>query len=269
MTNTKRFWMVLATATTLALAGCGLEETGGDATHGDATDVPPATQEDTQPADGGASADSGTGGSDGGTTETGTASDGGSTTGDAGTAPAADGGAPAPDAGSPSPDAGAPASDAGSPSPDAGTPAPGPAPLRSPASCQLRFADAYIGGATCGQVRGNLPGATWSSGPAMSDTNADHELELALTAAPAGTYDLTYVSATCPGGPAVSETWASYGSRAQLLAMTADARSFVSCNWWDAATGTVLTVSSPGCNLRIAIDGSCNVTGAGNMRNYH
>jgi hypothetical protein len=51
--------------------------------------------------------------------------------------------------------------------------------------------------------------------------------------------------------------------------MTADARSFVNCNWWDAASGTTVTVGSPGCNLRITVDGSGNVTGAGNMRNYH
>jgi hypothetical protein len=30
-----------------------------------------------------------------------------------------------------------------------------------------------------------------------------------------------------------------------------------------------VSVESPGCNLRIQIDASCNVTGAGNMRNYH
>ena len=167
-------------------------------------------------------------------------------------------------------DAGAPAPDAGTtPPPDAGTPVPvSPAPLRSPSAGQLRFADLYIGGAACGQVRGNLPGASWSTGPAMSDTDGDHELELALAAPPAGTYELTYVSATCPGGSVVAESWASYGSRAQLLGMTADARAFVSCNWWDAAAVATGSVSSPGCNLRIQIDTTGNVTGAGNMRNY-
>jgi hypothetical protein len=233
------FMLMLAA---VALTACGPDDDGCDGTHGSG----PVT------------GDAGSGGNTG-TPDAGT----GGTVGfsDAGTSSR-------PDAGSGG-NTGTPDAGTGGTTPDAGTtPTSAPAPVRSSGVCSLRFADTYIGGATCGQVRGNLPGATWSSGPAIRDTNADHELELTLTVAPAGTYELSYVSASCPGGPAVTETWANYGSRAQLLAMTADARSFVNCNWWNAATGTTVSVSSPGCNLRIAIDAMCGITGAGNMRNY-
>ncbi|HTM68367.1 MAG TPA: hypothetical protein VL426_03640 [Candidatus Binatia bacterium] len=262
------FWAV-SLMTMLALAGCGVQEPGDGGSGGGAGDTTGDRPADDSNGWDNLGRDAGTGGTDTGTTADAPAPDAGSPAADAGS-PSADAGAPAPDAGSPTPDAGSPAPDAGSPAPDAGTPAPpSPAPLSSPSALQLRFADAYIGAAACGQVRGNLPGTTWSSGPTMQDTNADHVLEVGYASIPAGNYELSYVSAACPGGPAVAETWASYGSRPQLLGMTGDARSFVNCNWWDAASGMAITVASPGCNLRIAVDGSGNVTGAGNMRNYH
>lgn len=256
----------ITTVAFLALAGCGVQEPN-DGGHGGADDPNASGQADVPGADGGndtVGQDAGAGGNDAGSADT-PSTDAGATP------PAADGGAPAdtaPDAGSPPADAGSPASDGGSA--DAGTPAPtSPAPVRSISPRAFLFADAYIGGTTCGQVRGNLPGTTWSAGPTMQDTNADHELEVSYATLPAGTYELSYVSATCPGGAAVGETWASYGSRPQLLGMTEDARSFVNCNWWDAATGMAVDVMNPGCDLRIAVDGAGVITGAGNMRNYH
>lgn len=167
----------------------------------------------------------------------------------------------------PSADAGssAPAPDADAPAPDAGTPPAQPAPVASPGACRLEFSDAYIGGSACGEIRGAIPGATWSSGPSIEDGDADHFLSYAPSSVAPGTYELTYVVKTCGGSVG---TWADYGSRSQLLGMTPDARSFVNCNWWDVASGTTISVASHGCNLRITVDGACAITGAGNMRDY-
>lgn len=270
MTNSTNWLILTLTLTCAALAGCGQDELGDEPGCGDDV-IGDVMEEDGPGPDAGTSVDTpsgdaGTTGTDTGSTDTADAGTGGTTGTDAGSS---DTGSADAGTGGSTGDAGTGGSDAGSGGSDAGTTTPAqPAPLRSPAACAMRFADAYIGGASCGQVRGNLPGTTWTYGHAIADTNADHELELTLTLAPAGTYELSYVSSACVGGPAVAETWASYGSRAQLLGMTEDARSFVSCNWWDAASGTTMTVTNPGCNLRISIDASCNVTGAGNMRNY-
>src|SRR5687767_15118149 len=113
MNKTNRFWLVLATVTTLAITGCGLEETGGT---GDGTDGMNGDAADQQDPGSDQAPDAGAGGTDTGTTAP---ADGGGapSTGDAGGAP--DAGAPAPDAGSPTPDAGTPTPDAGSPTPDA------------------------------------------------------------------------------------------------------------------------------------------------------
>lgn len=272
MTNTKNWLLLTLTLTCATLAGCGMEEHGTGDVCGENDTMGDVHEDDVQPDGGTASdteGDAGSAGSDTqgdagstGTSDTNPVDAGaGGSTGDAGSSDTGSGDA---GTGGSTGDAGA-----GGTGGDAGTSEPThPAPLQSPSSCTLRFADEYIGGSACGQIRGNLPGATWTSGQALIDTNADHELEVTLSATPAGTYELTYVSATCLGGTPVAETWASYGARAQLLGMSEDARSFVSCNWWDAASGTTVSVASPGCNLRVQIDASCNVTGAGNMRNY-
>lgn len=246
------------------LAGCGQTENdvnGNDTAAGDATGhcggCGPAA-----PGDAGAPSEQGDAGSA-------PSADGGAPAADAGSAtPPADGGSASADAGTPpATDAGAPPADAGTPpATDAGTPAAHSAPIRSLRSNRLDFSDEYIGASVCGEIRGAIPGATWSSGPSIQDTDADHFLEYAPSSIAAGTYELSYVAKTCGGS---AGAWADYGSRAVLLGMTADARSFVNCNWWDAATGTTLTVSSPGCNLRITVDGAGTVTGAGNMRDYH
>ncbi|MEY4744161.1 MAG: hypothetical protein RL272_106, partial [Candidatus Parcubacteria bacterium] len=240
MTKTIQVFLIMAlTAGAGALVGCGqteLDDRGSDTSDDDGTDGCGSCGS-AAPSDAGRRV-----AVDGGLSDAGAADP----VNDSGTT------APSSDAGSAAPDAGpSPAPDAGSPVADAGTPATHTAPLRSPLAGRLEFSDEYIGSSACGEIRGSLPAATWSSGPSIQDTNADRFLEYAPSSIAAGTYELSYVAATCRG-PAGA--WADYGSRTLLLGMTADARSFVNCSWWDAASSTTVTVGSPGCNLRITVD---------------
>lgn len=141
-----------------------------------------------------------------------------------------------------------------------------PAPVVSPAACILEFADDYISGSPCGDVVGTLPGMTWSAGPRIADSDSDGRLEYRPASIPAGTYDLSYRDRGCPGE--VDRTnWALYGDPDMLRAMSPDARSFIQCNWW--VNGAIVQVSDPGCKLRINVDSTCAITGAGNMRDFH
>jgi hypothetical protein len=144
-----------------------------------------------------------------------------------------------------------------------------PAPVVSPAACRLEFHDAYISGSQCGEVRGTLPGMTWEAGPVIEDTDGDGRLELTLSSVPGGTYSLSYMDRECDGQTPQSGAWAHYGDPEMLLAMTSDARAWLYCNWYDAATGTILTdVENPGCNIRVAVGADCALSGAGNMRDF-
>lgn len=142
------------------------------------------------------------------------------------------------------------------------------APVVSPAACRLEFHDDYISGSPCGDVVGTLPGMTWSAGPMIRDTNSDGRLEYQASSIPAGTYSLSYRDRECTGEVARTN-WALYGDPDTLRAMTPEARSFLYCNWYDAATGTISQVSDPGCNIRISVAAGCAITGNGNMRDFH
>ncbi|MEY4744160.1 MAG: hypothetical protein RL272_105 [Candidatus Parcubacteria bacterium] len=140
------------------------------------------------------------------------------------------------------------------------------APVISPAACRLEFHDDYISGSPCGDVVGTLPGMTWTSGPMISDSNHDGRLEYQASAIPAGKYSLSYRDRECHG-EVPRTNWALYGDPDGLRAMTADARSFIYCNWW--VNGAIVQVSDPGCNIRISVDSACLITGDGNMRDFH
>ncbi len=141
-----------------------------------------------------------------------------------------------------------------------------PAPVVSPTACRLEFADDYISGSPCGDVVGTLPGMTWSAGSMISDSDSDGRLEYAPESIPAGTYELSYRDRACANE--VDRTnWALYGDPEMLRAMTADARSFITCNWW--VDGAIVQVNDPGCHIRISVDAACAIIGAGNMRDFH
>lgn len=196
--------------------------------------------------------------------------------GDAGTLPPGDAGTTA-------------SSDAGTttPSGDGGTStATAPAPVISPSACRLEFHDDYISGSSCGDVVGSLPGMNWgvdadgnpvpTGAVYIRDSDRDGRLELDLSSIPAGTYSLTYRDRECDGEtPQIA--WALYGNPETVHAMSADARSFLFCNWYDSATGEEVDapdtngdgLPDPSCNLRISVDAACVITGNGNMRDLH
>lgn len=258
--------ITLFAALLLTTVGCGLQED---------TSQPPS--------DGNGAVDNADAGSaDAGGTDTSTATPDSGTpdtaTPDAGPAPTSDAGTPVPDAGAPAPDGGpAPTPDAGSPAPDAGTPDAGPTFLPDPvklptpvASLSLLFSDYYIAGSPCGDVKGSMPGTNWNddfTGLRMRDTNADHYLEASLTGVPAGTYLITYRDRECPG-ETQEKAWALYGGPDMLRRMRPEARAFIQCNWYDGSAHTCHTETNPGCNIRITVDGSGNVTPAGNMQSF-
>lgn len=147
---------------------------------------------------------------------------------------------------------------------DQQTPADNLAPLRSPSAGVLEFSVAYIEGTNCAEVRGDLPGMTWSDGV---DLGSEHDgyrgISLSLAA---GTYELSYVGwANCSSHG--TDVWADYGTKENLVAMNADARGFVNCNWWNGSH--VSHPSNPSCDLRIRVDSSGRVTAAGNMASYN
>jgi len=138
------------------------------------------------------------------------------------------------------------------------------APFRSPSAGVLEFSTAYIAGTSCAQVRGTLPGLTWSSGADLgSEVSGYRGVSLSLAA---GTYEMSYVGwANCSNR--TPDVWADYGKKEKLTAMSAADRAFIQCNWWN---GLSLTgVSNPSCQLRISVSASGQISGAGNMANYN
>src|SRR5688572_22230259 len=128
-----------------------------------------------------------------------------------------------------------PPADGGTVTPPSGN---APAPVVSPAACRLEFHDQYISGSSCGELRGNLPGMTWDTGPVIQDSNSDGRLEYVAATIAAGTYSMSYMDRECAGQTPETGAWAHYGDPELLLSLTDDARAWLYCNWYDAATGT-------------------------------
>ncbi len=275
----------------IILGACGLQDKNAKTEHPQIgklqiIDTIPDAAKDAKPSSPSSRGGSG-GSSSGDVTVTGTAGSdnapgaGGSevaTSDGGGDANSDDGGTSAADAhGDCDPD-GAPATvDAAPPTPpvaDAAPPAPQylPAPFRSPGPYVLDFSTAYISGSPCGELRGDLPGISWSQGVLLQDKdlsgNTDGYLGTVYNA-PAGTYDVSYMDAACPGETRQLKGWAEYGdAHTQLANMRPEDRAFISCTWYDAGTHSCVTVSNPGCDLRLTVDASGGVTPAGNMRDF-
>lgn len=150
--------------------------------------------------------------------------------------------------------------DSGTGGSDAGSVPAQPDPVVVTGSCAMKFSTAYVGNSSTAEIRGNLPGATWSSGPAITDTNADKYLEYSTATIGTGMYDLTYM--------VPPSTWANLGDSTALKAMTPAAREFILCNWWDAGAGKTVSVANPSCNIRISVGSGCTITPYGNMKDY-
>lgn len=135
------------------------------------------------------------------------------------------------------------------------------APFRSPAPYVFDFNSVYTGNEPTGEVFGDLPGISWESGVTARDSDEDGWLGLSYEV-PAGTYLLNWRA----GSP---ETWADFGTKEALAAMTDDERGFVSCNWWDSGSSSLVDVSGSSCALRVSVDSDGNITAAGNMGNLN
>lgn len=148
-----------------------------------------------------------------------------------------------------------------------------PAPFKSPAACIFDFSSYYTSGSICGELRGDIGGTTsvgWADGPQIYDADKDGYMGMSFTDAPsAGTYSISYVGFQNCSGQVPNESWAQYGSEDMLKRMTAEARAFIQCNWWDAANQKMVDVgSNPSCSLKINVDSACKITAAGNMANF-
>lgn len=142
-----------------------------------------------------------------------------------------------------------------------------PAPFRSPAPCVFDFSNAYVSGAVCGEVRGTLPGMSWSSGVQISNPDGDGYMGMAFVV-PAGTYEMSYLGWQNCSTREPNDAWAQYGFEEQLTEMTAEARAYINCNWWNAGTGSVISGVNPSCNIRVTVDSECHVLPAGNMADF-
>ncbi len=142
-----------------------------------------------------------------------------------------------------------------------------PAPFRSPAPCILDFSNAYVSGATCGEVRGTMPGMSWTSGVRIANPDGDGYMGMAFTT-PAGTYEVSYLGYQNCTTQQPNDAWAQYGHADQLVEMTAEARSFINCNWYNASTNQVISGVNPSCNIRFTVDSECHILPAGNMSGF-
>jgi len=160
-----------------------------------------------------------------------------------------------------------PVDDGGTPADDTATDDGLPAPFRSPAPCILDFSNAYVSGATCGEVRGTLPGMSWTSGVRIANPDGDGYMGMSFTTT-AGTYELSYLGWQNCETQEPNEAWAQYGHPEQLVEMTAEARSFINCNWYNESTDQVISGVDPSCNIRITVDNECHILPAGNMTDF-
>jgi len=142
-----------------------------------------------------------------------------------------------------------------------------PAPFRSPTPCVFDFSNAYVSGATCGEVRGTLPGLSWTQGVQIANPDGDGYLGMAFIT-PAGTYELSYLGWQNCDSRQPNDAWAQYGHEDQLLQMTAEARAFINCNWYNASTNAVISGVNPSCDIRITVDAECHILPAGNMSGF-
>jgi hypothetical protein len=146
-----------------------------------------------------------------------------------------------------------------------------PAPFRSPGPFVLDVSVAYISASLCAELRGNLPGMSWDSGPFVKDESAgsyDGYAGTVYSAAP-GSYNLSYVDRECPGETATPRAWAQYGNlKLQVSKMSPAARAFLSCTQYVPASNSCQAVSNPGCNIAFTVAADGTVSPNGNMGGF-
>lgn len=145
-------------------------------------------------------------------------------------------------------------------------------------TCTLKLSGEYLlaGHATKAGLRGQL-GPMYTIGYESSLTltkNDDGYFSLTFKASDliSTGADFTYGAVTAIGSESFF-TYANYGLAEKLNEMTSVGRSWVTCNWYDAATKTVLNLGGKeSCGLKATVtsDGQkCSFTGNGNMATYN
>ncbi|MBU1915533.1 hypothetical protein KKC47_00205, partial [Patescibacteria group bacterium] len=130
-----------------------------------------------------------------------------------------------------------------------------PGPFRVNADGEYEFNSYYISGAGCAEVRGEIPGMSWESGPDMVDADADGWLEWGWDVTPAaGIYRFSYAGhRDCTeADPAWREGWAQYAHPDQLARMCSSDLEYVYCQ-------------ADGCSIRVEFLGDGSAVPAGNM----
>lgn len=152
-----------------------------------------------------------------------------------------------------------------------------PAPFRDHGGGQIEFSKFYTAGSGCAEVRGTLPGMSWTDGPYITDGNGDGYMEYSPTAGiPYGEYSLSYVDRECAGQTSQNGTsdWANFGALEMVKLMRAEDRAYLYCNWYDSTAGHTVTAPDtsgdgkpdPGCEIRIMQDAN-GLHPNGNMAN--
>jgi hypothetical protein len=128
-----------------------------------------------------------------------------------------------------------------------------PGPFRVLAVDEYVFNSYYISGAGCAEVRGEVPGMTWESGPDVADTDADGWLEWSAIPT-AGVYRFSYAGhRDCEeADPSWREGWAQYAHPSQLAAMCESDLAYIYCQ-------------DDGCSIRVEFTADGSALPAGNM----
>ena len=131
-------------------------------------------------------------------------------------------------------------------------------PVRVTGSRTLSLSTRFVNNASEAELRGTFPGITWTGGTLIGAASNGYFSGQQLNANAVGSFSFSYL--------ALPNTWADYGTEANLRGMTPEGRAFVQCNWW---TGSAkVAVSSGECHLQVAVAADGTVTAAGNMRSF-
>lgn len=125
----------------------------------------------------------------------------------------------------------------------------------------LELSAIFIRPAACVELRGNLPGLTWTSG-LQTTTRSGGYWRVSHTAR-SGIFDLSYIAC---GSQDWKNDGADYGLLDKLKAMTPDERMTIYCSWWDANARRC--VGGSDCRGRLAFDSQGRASPAGNMRDF-
>jgi hypothetical protein len=117
---------------------------------------------------------------------------------------------------------------------------------------------------------GQNSGGNWNDGLDMTRVDGDYVISFAPHQLTNGQFSISYASIE---GDATVKNWADYGDPEKLALMTAEALSWITCNWYDQVHDCILDMTgndSCGLSVRVTTDGqTCEFKPAGNMTHYN